>query len=179
MSHFGPAGTIFFWTGTNVTIQLGLKHVFLFPSQICHFFRWQQMWHVTFVTFLGRMWRSRTRIFFLTCDVFCHTKLPEKRHILAPPVQTFCEREGMWRFGWDWNMFFSSRLRFFTYIGSVKREGHLGSDQPLFWQNVLSLRVVHPLSWILLNSGDPRAWVIFLDSTWMKSCAVTSFVLQE
>jgi len=31
---------------------------------ICHFFRWQKMWRVTFVTFLGRMWRSRTRIFF-------------------------------------------------------------------------------------------------------------------
>jgi len=28
---------------------------------ICHFFRWQKMWRVTFVTFLGRMWRSRTR----------------------------------------------------------------------------------------------------------------------
>jgi len=24
---------------------------------------------------------------FLTCDVFCHN-LPEKRHILEPPVQT-------------------------------------------------------------------------------------------
>ena len=31
---------------------------------ICHFFRWQKMWRVTFVTLLGRMWRSRTRIFF-------------------------------------------------------------------------------------------------------------------
>ena len=30
---------------------------------------------------------------------------------------------------------------------------------------VLSLRVVHPLSCILLNSGDLRAWVIFLDRT--------------
>ena len=28
---------------------------------ICHFFRWQKMWRVTFVTFLGRMWRSRAR----------------------------------------------------------------------------------------------------------------------
>jgi len=26
----------------------------------------------------------------------------------------------MWRFGWDWNKFFSSRLRFVTYLGSVK-----------------------------------------------------------
>jgi len=42
---------------------------------------------------------------FLTCDVFCHI-LPEKRHILAPLVQFFFEREEMWRFGWDWNIFF-------------------------------------------------------------------------
>jgi len=38
-SHFGPAGTKLFCTGRNVTIQRGLKHVFLFPSQICHSFR--------------------------------------------------------------------------------------------------------------------------------------------
>ena len=38
-SHFGPAGTIYFYTGRNVTIRLGLKHVFLFPSQICHLSR--------------------------------------------------------------------------------------------------------------------------------------------
>jgi len=34
---------------------------------------------------------SHTKIFFLTCDVFCHI-LPEKRHILAPPVQNFLKR---------------------------------------------------------------------------------------
>jgi len=38
-SHFGPAGTKLFWTGRNVMIRLGLKHVFLFPSQICHLCR--------------------------------------------------------------------------------------------------------------------------------------------
>jgi len=38
-SHFGPAGTKKNWTGRNVTIGLGLKHVFLFPS--------------SFVTYLG------------------------------------------------------------------------------------------------------------------------------
>jgi len=32
---------------------------------IRHFFRWQKIWRVTFVTFLGRMWRSRTRKYFL------------------------------------------------------------------------------------------------------------------
>jgi len=35
-SHFGPAGTKLFETGRNVTIWLGLKHSYLFPSQICH-----------------------------------------------------------------------------------------------------------------------------------------------
>ena len=68
---------------------------------------------------------SHTKIFFLTCDVFCHI-LPKKRHILAPLVQNFFEREETWRFIWDWNMFSSSRLRFVNYLGSVKREGHLG-----------------------------------------------------
>jgi len=48
---------------------------------------------------------SHTKVFFLTCDVFCHI-LPEKCHILALRVQKKIEREGMWRFGWDWNMFF-------------------------------------------------------------------------
>ena len=33
-------------------------------------------------------------------DVFCHN-LPEKRHILAPPVQKKIEWEEMWRFDWD------------------------------------------------------------------------------
>jgi len=80
------------------------------------------MWRVTFVTFLGRMWSSRTRkSIFLPCDVFCHI-LPEKHHILAPPVQNFFEREEMWRFGWDSNIFFSSRHRFVTYLASVKRK---------------------------------------------------------
>jgi len=54
---------------------------------------------------------SHTKIFFLTCDVFFCQILPEKSHILAPPVQNFFEREEMWRFGWERNMFFSSRLR--------------------------------------------------------------------
>jgi len=38
-SHFGPAGTNLFWTGRNVTIRLGWKHVFLFPSQIWYLSR--------------------------------------------------------------------------------------------------------------------------------------------
>ena len=103
-----------------------------FPSQI-----WVS--DVTFDTFFGdkkcdashfsHFWEECDALahenMFLTCDVFCHI-LPGKRHILAPPVQNFFEREEMWRFGWDWNMLFSFRLRFVTYLGSVKREGHLG-----------------------------------------------------
>jgi len=103
-----------------------------FPSQI-----WVN--DVTFVTFFGdkkcdashlsHFWAECDALahnfFLLTCDVFCHI-LSENRHILAPPVQNFFEREEMWLFGWDWNKFLSSRLRFVTYLGSVKREGHLG-----------------------------------------------------
>jgi len=110
-----------------------------FPSQIwvsdvtfVTFFRWQKMCRVTFVTFLERMWRSRARIFFLTSDVFCHTLL-EKCHILALPVPNFFEREEMWRFGWDWNIFFSSRLRFHI---SRKRE----AGRPFGLRPTLSVR---------------------------------------
>jgi len=52
------------------------KHYFLPVSDlgewrhICHFFRWQTTWRVTFVTFLGRMWRSRTRKYFLNLRRF-------------------------------------------------------------------------------------------------------------
>jgi len=38
-SHFGTAGKKLFWTGRNVTIRLGLKNAFLFPSQISHISR--------------------------------------------------------------------------------------------------------------------------------------------
>ena len=47
-----------------------------FPSQIwvsdvtSVLYRWQKMWRVTFVTFLGRMWRSRTRKCFLQVVTF-------------------------------------------------------------------------------------------------------------
>ena len=92
---------------------------------------------VTFVTFFGdkKCDASHLSHFLGKCDalaheiltweVFCHI-LSEHRHVLAPPVQNFFEREEMWRFGWDWNMFFSSRLGFVTHLGSAKREGHLG-----------------------------------------------------
>jgi len=78
-----------------------------------------------FVTFLGRMWRPRTRKIFLTCDVFCHI-LTEKRHILAPLVQNFFEREEMWRF-----------CLYLTSFSLLKRECHLGSDRPQVWPLVL------------------------------------------
>jgi len=44
----------------------------------CHFFRWQTMWRVTFVTFLGRMWRSRTRKFLFELVTFFVTSFPKK-----------------------------------------------------------------------------------------------------
>jgi len=94
---------------------------------------------VTFVTFFGDKKCDALHLshFWGECDALAHENIlfnlwrfwshpPEKRHILTPPVPKKFEREEMWRFGWDWNNFFSSRLRFFTYLGSVKREGHLG-----------------------------------------------------
>jgi len=75
---------------------------------ICHFFRWPKMWRVTFVT-LSHFW--------VECDALAHENiffnlwrfvsyLSRKRHILALPVQSFFDGEEMWRFGWDWNIFF-------------------------------------------------------------------------
>jgi len=63
---------------------------------------------VTFVTFFGdkqcdashlsHFWEEYDALahefFLLTCDIFCHI-LPEKRHILAPPVPNFLKREEM------------------------------------------------------------------------------------
>ena len=49
-SHFGPAGTNCFWTRRNVTIRLGLKPIFLLPSQICHLSRKREA---------GRLFRLR------------------------------------------------------------------------------------------------------------------------
>jgi len=63
---------------------------------------------VTFVTFFGdkkcdvshlsHFWEECDALahenIFLTCDDFCHI-LPEKRHILALPVQKNFEREEM------------------------------------------------------------------------------------
>ena len=93
-----------------------------FPSQIC----------VSDVTLTSHL--TYIRIYIKITQIFS-----EWRHILAPPVQNFFEREEMWRFGWDWNMFLPSRLRFVTYLGSVKREGHLGQDRPLHTYEALYL----------------------------------------
>ena len=96
---------------------------------------------VTFVTFfcdkkcdashLSHFWEECDALaheFFCgTCDVFCHI-LPEQQHILALLLQHFLNRQKC--DDSDWNMFFSSRLRFVTHLGSMKPEGHLGSDRP-------------------------------------------------
>jgi len=83
---------------------------------ICHFFSEKKnaTRHICHIS--GKnVTLSHTKIFFLTCEVFCHI-LPKKCHILVPPVQNFFEREEMWRFGWDWNFLFSSRLTLVTYL---------------------------------------------------------------
>ena len=76
--------------------------------------------------------------FWEECDALAHKNIyfnlwrfflhPSRKNVtfLDPLVQKIFEREEMWWFGWDWNMFFSSRLRFVIYLGSVKRKGHLG-----------------------------------------------------
>jgi len=43
----------------------------------CHLFRWEKMWRVTFVTFLGRTWRSRTRKHFFELVTFFVTSFPK------------------------------------------------------------------------------------------------------
>jgi len=104
-----------------------------FPSQI-----WVS--DVTFVTFSGdkKCDASQLSHFWEECDNLAHENLffnlwrflshPSRKtsHFRPRWYKTFFEREEMWRFGWDWNMFSSSRLRFVTFLGSVKREGHLG-----------------------------------------------------
>jgi len=101
-----------------------------FPSQICGSV-------VTFVTFSGDKQCDASHVshFWEECDALAHENIVfNSWHFLSHPsrktshplVQKFFELEEMWRFGWDWNMFFSCRLRFVTYLGSVKREGHFG-----------------------------------------------------
>jgi len=51
---------------------------------ICHFFPWQKMWRVTFVTFLGRMWRQSP-------DQFCFSE----KSLLPRPLSSMsfsCEQ---------------------------------------------------------------------------------------
>ena len=52
------------WVGPNrISSQLPVSDWSEW-CHICHLFRWQKMWRVKSVTFLGRMWRSRTRKYF-------------------------------------------------------------------------------------------------------------------
>ena len=89
------------------------------------FFCDKKIWRVTFVTFLGRMWRSRTRKYFFNLWRFLSHPSRKTSHFGTAGTKLFWTGK-MWRFGLDWKMHFSSRLRFLTYLGSVKREGHLG-----------------------------------------------------
>ena len=56
---------------------------------ICHYFRWQKMWRVTFVIFLGRMWRSRTRKYFFQLVTFFVTSFPENVTFWPRRYKTF------------------------------------------------------------------------------------------
>ena len=105
-------------------LRVGITRIFSqFPvsdlgewCHICHFFRWQKKVMRRICHISGKnVTLSHAKILFLPCDVFCHI-LPENCHILASPVQNFFEREEMWRFDWDWNVLFSPRLIFVTYL---------------------------------------------------------------
>ena len=82
------------WKTGNTKIRVGLTRI---SSQlpvsdlgewrhICHFFRWQKMWRVTFVTFLGRMWRSCTRKYF--CNLWRFLSHPSRKTAHFGPAGT-------------------------------------------------------------------------------------------
>jgi len=60
---------------------------------ICHFLRWQKMWSVTFVTFLGRMWRSRTRKYLFELVTFFVTSFPKNVTFWPRRYETFLNRK--------------------------------------------------------------------------------------
>ena len=116
-------------TGTSI-LRVGLTRIsFQLPvsdlgewRQICHFFRWQTMWRVTFVTFLGRMWRSCIRIFFNLWLFLLH---PSRKTSLFGPAGTKLFETGRnvtIRLGLKHSYSFPSQI---CHL-SQKREGHLG-----------------------------------------------------
>jgi len=98
---------------------------------ICHFFWWQKMWQVTFVTFLGRMWRSHTRKYFFNLWRFLsHPSRPPSLFFGPAGTKLFWTgRNVTIQLGLKNVFLFPSKKKFFssrfvTYLGSVKREGH-------------------------------------------------------
>ena len=107
---------------------------------------------------------SHTKMFVLTCDVFCHI-LPEKRHILAPPVQNFFEREEMWRFGLDSKMHLSCRLRFLTVFSHISEawsgQAFWARTDPYLFSFFLSFVISFVLSFFLdfFETSVCETWV--------------------
>jgi len=70
-SKFIPATGV-----TRISSQLSVSDLGEW-RHICHFFWWQKMWCVAFVTFLGRTWRSCTRKYYFQLLTFFVTSFPK------------------------------------------------------------------------------------------------------
>jgi len=73
---------------TRISSQLPVSHLGEW-RHICHFFRWQKIWRVTFVTFLGRTWHSRTRKYFFQLVTFFVTFFPKNVTFLPRRYKMF------------------------------------------------------------------------------------------
>jgi len=128
------------WSG-KATWARGRSYLDFFPASrlrfgwVCCFvllvtshlslFSVTKMWHVIFVTCLGRMWRSRTRKYFFQSVTFFVTSFP-KNITFWPRLYKKNLNGKKCDYSAATETCFSSSLRFVTYLGSVKREGHLG-----------------------------------------------------
>jgi len=141
---------------SRISSQLPVSHLGEW-RHICHLFRWQKIGALH----LSHFWEECDALahenIFWNWDVFCHI-LPQKRHILAPRVQKNFEREEMWRFGWDWNMFSSCRLRFVTYLGSVKGKAISAKTDPYVGtasQSKVVMPIISIKMWIISKEVMP------------------------
>jgi len=95
---------------------------------------------------------SLTKIFFLTCDVFCRI-LPDKLHILAPPVQNvFWTGRNVTIPGTETS--FSLPLSDLSlYRDSIRVFGGQGVSKDVFWElwgtKCVKRRIIHFLSAVL------------------------------